>query len=94
MWRRLGEFLAIALSITTATTLAQTPQFRAGVDIVHLDVSVYDHAGNPVRGLTAADFTLLEDDKPRPIVAFSAVDIPPAGTRSSSFIRVHQVPGA
>ena len=73
--------------VTTVTVLAQTPQFRAGVDVVHLDVSVYDKAGNPVRGLTAADFTLLEDDKPRPIVAFSAVDIPAAPPPTAAWMR-------
>jgi hypothetical protein len=83
--------LAWALSVTAGvlaqTSSPQTPQFRAGVDIVHLDVSVYDKAGNPVRGLTAADFTLLEDDKPRPIVAFSAVDIPPAPPPTAAWMR-------
>jgi hypothetical protein len=71
-----------------ATALSQTPpQFRAGVDVVHLDVSVYDKAGNPVRGLTDADFTLLEDDKPRPLVAFSAVDIPPPPPPTAAWLR-------
>ena len=37
----------------------------------------------PVRGLAAADFTILEDGQERPVVAFSAVDLPaPAVTDS------------
>lgn len=55
---------------------SQPPPFRAGVDIVQLDVSVLDSARRPVKGLTAADFTVLENGAPREIVAFEAVDIP------------------
>jgi len=49
--------------------------FRSGVDIVQLDVSVLDARRRPVRGLTAADFTILENGTPTPVVAFSAVDL-------------------
>lgn len=56
---------------------AQTPTFRAGVNIVRVDASVADAKGAPVRGLTAADFTVLEDGQPRPIVAFEAIEMPP-----------------
>ena len=45
--------------------------FKSGVDLVHLDVSVLDRARVPVRGLTAADFTILEDGVARPISAFA-----------------------
>ena len=55
----------------------QPPTFRTGVDAVQLDVSVLDKERRPVRGLTAADFTVLEDGKPRQIVAFSAIELPP-----------------
>ena len=39
----------------------QPPTFRTGVDAVQLDVSVLDKDRRPVRRLTAADFTVLED---------------------------------
>jgi VWFA-related protein len=58
------------------TPPAQAPVFRSSVDIVHLDVSVLDRNRVPVRGLTQADFTVSEDGKPQPIVAFTAVDVP------------------
>ncbi len=54
----------------------QIPTFRTGVDAVQIDVSVLDKDRKPVRGLTAADFTVLEAGKPREIVAFSAVELP------------------
>src|SRR5215510_2500705 len=57
------------------TAVPQTT-FRAGVDLVQVDVSVLDKNRRPVRGLTVSDFTLLDEGKPRPIVAFSAVDLP------------------
>jgi VWFA-related protein len=41
-----------------------------------LDVSVLDRNRRPVRGLTVADFTVLEDGKPRRVVGFTAVDLP------------------
>ena len=44
---------------------------------MQLDVSVLDKDRRPVRGLTAADFTVLEEGKPRQIVGFSAVELPP-----------------
>lgn len=51
--------------------------FRAGVDVVDVDVSVLDRHRLPVRGLTASDFTILEDGKPRPVTAFAEVSLPP-----------------
>jgi VWFA-related protein len=52
------------------------PTFHAAVDLVRIDVSVLDKDRLPVRGLTAADFTVLEDGKVQPIVAFDAVELP------------------
>ena len=54
----------------------QPPPFKTGVDALQLDVSVLDKDRHPVRGLTAADFTVLDDGKPARIVGFSAIELP------------------
>ena len=51
-------------------------QFRAGIELVRLDVSVLDRDRRPVRGLTPADFTIFENGVPQKVAAFNAVDIP------------------
>ena len=73
---RFGLVLVAASVVLTAQQ--QTPTFKSGIEIFHLDVSVLDRQRQPVRGLTAADFTILEDGKPQKVVAFSAVDVPDA----------------
>ncbi len=75
----LACWVAVLLSVPVAQQLPPVePQtFRTGVDAVQLDVSVLDAERRPVRGLSAADFTVLEEDKPRRLVAFSAIDLPP-----------------
>jgi VWFA-related protein len=72
---------------------AQAPQsssvqdtFRTGVELVRLDVSVLDQDRRPIRGLTAQDFTILEDGKPQPIAAFSAIDIPDAAAPAAGWM--------
>src|SRR5204863_10104106 len=57
------------------------PPFQSGVDVVQVDVTVLDKDRRPVRGLTQADFTVLENGKPRPIVAFVPVEL---GERDAS----------
>jgi VWFA-related protein len=73
--------LAWSLTLVAAQQAPTTPDapqatFRTGVEVVQLDVSVLDKNRQPVRGLTAADFTVIEDGKPQRIVAFKAVDLP------------------
>jgi len=74
--------VAAALLTGSALTLAgqQAPQppptFRSTVDIVHVEASVLDKDRHPVRGLTAKDFTILENGRERPIAVFSPVDLP------------------
>jgi Ca-activated chloride channel homolog len=54
----------------------QAPLFRADVNLQSIAVQVTDREGRDVRGLSAADFTLLEDGHPQKISFFGAEDQP------------------
>jgi len=64
--------LAILLFLTTPL-IAQVRE-NVTVNLVEVPVTVIDRAGNPVRGLTAANFELLDEGKARPIATFDAID--------------------
>jgi len=69
---------AIVLVIgLTASPIAQqaTPAFRTNVDLVVVDVVVRDKSGAPVKGLTANDFEIREDNRPQQIVSFNVEEI-------------------
>src|SRR6185295_6267398 len=66
---------AVALVVVSLVGHAQEPVFRAGVDLVTVDAIVVDKDGRPVTGLTADDFVLTVDGKPRPIDAFELVSV-------------------
>jgi VWFA-related protein len=90
--RRILPCLLVA--IAGAEYHARSPQsnppqqtFTTGVELVRLDVSVLDKDRRPVRGLTARDFTVLDDGNPQPIVAFSEVDIPDAEPAAAEWMQ-------
>src|SRR5262245_38242758 len=49
-----------AIAATSAVVAAQQPLFKSRVDLVRLDVSV-ERDGRPVRGLTARDFSIVDN---------------------------------
>jgi VWFA-related protein len=70
--------LATALvSITASPAAQQAPRatFRSDVELVVVDVVVRDRSGNAVRGLTAADFEVREDNRPQEIVSFDVEEV-------------------
>ena len=75
--------LLVATPEPGTATSAQVPQFRSGIDLVQLDVSVLDRSGQPVRGLTAEGFTVFEDGVPQRIQAFSEIVVPVPAPQSS-----------
>lgn len=54
----------------------QLPTFSSDVSLVRVDLSVLGRDRVPVKGLTAGDFTVSEDGKTQPIVAFSEIVLP------------------
>lgn len=69
------HLLLVSLCLSAATGAAQqpAPTFRAGVDLVPVDVTVLDRQGRPISDLTAADFTLKVDGQPRTVVSASYI---------------------
>jgi VWFA-related protein len=70
-----GGLICLVAPVVGAGQAEQTA-FRAGVELIDVGVSVLDRNRLPVRGPAADDFTILEDGRPRPVVAFAAVDLP------------------
>jgi len=83
--RRLAFFATalVAAVLSAVRPSGQQPTFRTGIDVVQLDVVVLDDDRRPVRGLTAADFTVIEAGDERPIVSFSPVSVPPPESDAS-----------
>ena len=65
-------------SATLALLHAQGPStvFRSASDLVIVPATVTDRTGRFVRGLSAADFSIFEDDARRPTAQFSAERVP------------------
>lgn len=69
--RRHAVVLAVVLAGIADPAAPQDPPpvFTTGTELATVDVGVVDSSGRPVRGLTAADFTLEIDGQPRALRA-------------------------
>jgi VWFA-related protein len=71
--------VATALGATVALVSGaqqRAPVFRSGIELIEVDAIVTDRDGKPVRDLTAADFQIFEDGRPKAIQTFRFVDLP------------------
>ncbi|MEA2337331.1 MAG: hypothetical protein QOE82_1338 [Thermoanaerobaculia bacterium] len=80
--RCLGR-VALLLLLAASAVSAQVKE-TIDVHLVEVPVTVVDRAGNPVRGLTAANFELFDQGTKQPISNFEAIDFESEGIRSSS----------
>ncbi len=80
--RALGWLGAALLSVVVGAGVVASaqhrPAFRAGVELISLNVTVTGSGGRYISDLSAADFTVLEDGQPQELVFFSRADMPMA----------------
>jgi Ca-activated chloride channel homolog len=74
----LGLILALTSAAAGALDQAQPeqPQFSSAVTQVEVYATVTGPDGRPVKGLTARDFTVLEDGEPQTVTTFLGGDFP------------------
>ncbi|HEY6938476.1 MAG TPA: VWA domain-containing protein, partial [Terriglobales bacterium] len=93
--------LVLCGALFVAQMPAQTPRsrqytFRALSELVLVNVTVRDRKGNLVRGVTANDFTVLEDGKPQRIASFDVENTEialPTGVQQAKVLTAENEPG-
>src|SRR3954452_24446179 len=70
---RIRTVAALLTTIAAVVALAQVRE-TVNVNIIEVPVTVVDSSGNPIRGLTAANFELLDQGKKREITSFDKID--------------------
>ena len=78
--RRVRAGIAVAVVLSAGLAAAQTDVpptvFRAGTDLVVLQVSVSDAQRRHVAGLRAENFTVFDEGVPQPVALFATSDAP------------------
>ena len=64
----------LAIGAAAVSLEAQRPSFRAGVDLVMLNVTVTGPGGRHISDLAADDFSVFEDGRPQSVSFFSRSD--------------------
>ncbi len=75
--RRIRWIALAGAVVPVALTLAQEPPrtFRAGIDLIAVDVDVVDHDGGPVAGLRPDQFQVSIDGKSRKVISADFVSV-------------------
>jgi len=81
----------VAWQAVAPASAAQQPgdfqRFLSRADVVVVDVSVLDRARQPVRDLTASDFTIVEDGRPQAVEYFRHIDLPEPPVPPATWMR-------
>ena len=72
--------LAVIAALAGGVTLLAQMKETVNVNLVEVPVTVVDSSGNPVRGLTAANFELTDNGTRREITAFDKIDFASSDT--------------
>ena len=101
LWAGLAGVVALAVSLAAwqdqppGAAGQKPPTFKSGVDLVAVDVNVVDRNGQPVAGLTAEQFEVSVDGKPRRVASATFLDYasakaaePPEGAIASRPLRI------
>jgi len=83
--RRLSR-IALALVASATAALGQPSKLSETVNVhfVEVPVTVVDRDGNPVRGLTKANFEIVDQGKAREITSFDSVDFASSDMKKTS----------
>ena len=101
--RLAGLFVVVMSAALAAQTPQQRPTFRAGVDLIEVDVTVVDGDSYPITDLEASDFSVTVDGDSRRVVQAQFVSLrppegaemafPPAAEEIFSSSNTDQTPG-
>jgi len=98
-------FVVTALLASMTVVAGRQPQFKSGVEVVYLDVTVQAPDGSIVRGLAKDDFLIYDEEVPQDVAVFSAEAAPISigvlidtsgsmtGGRMAAAIRAADAPG-
>ncbi len=84
MLRGRWALVALAVMFVASAEAQQLPVFRAGVELLEVDVSVVDDAGEPIADLDGSEFVVSVDGDPRTVVSAQFVDLRPARSPEAS----------
>lgn len=72
------KYVLVVAALLASVTLAaeRQPQFKSGVDVVYLDVTVQAQDGSIVRGLSKDDFLIYDEEVLQDVAVFSAEPAP------------------
>ena len=75
--RLVGLFVAAMSAALAAQTAQQRPTFRAGVDLIEVDVTIVDGDSYPITDLQASDFSVTVDGEPRRVAQAQYISLGP-----------------